>query len=110
MCRSCFKDVGKLYKLQLEISNFKETVATKVSEGIHQFAVVYSSSTYGNSPSTSQGSKLTRKRSAADVFSQPDDRKKQRKIQDIHCIPNNSNKSPDVTVSIYSYFPKYGII
>ena len=42
LCRSCFKDVGKLYKLQLEISNFKETVATKVSEGIHQFAVVYS--------------------------------------------------------------------
>ena len=28
LCRSCFKDVEKLYKLQLEISNLKETVAT----------------------------------------------------------------------------------
>ena len=40
LCANCYKDIEKLYKLQLEISTLKETVATKVSEGIHQFAAV----------------------------------------------------------------------
>ena len=95
VCRGCFREIEKVYKVQIQVNELKTKVATKVAQRVHLFQSDTITMPAHDSPSSSQP---TQKRSADDL--DPQHRKKRKKIlQEAESMPTSLKESPDVAVN-----------
>ena len=105
LCRGCLRTLEKLHKLQMQVNQLADEMATKVSQRVHLFQSTAASAilpAHPSSASTSDSQPASRKRSRSTNDIPADLQQKRRKtLRNIESlrVSSKESSSPDVAVS-----------